>query len=488
MAGAAELAGIRSGSTADDRVGDEPAPQRLLLVLSSTALFDSRTHRIATSATLRGHRVTVLARWEPGLAREEVDATGYRVIRVPVSAVDGLPVPHMLRQAITRFRNRRRIGLPADSPMGRTRPTGPASSDSAGLTTDDRSSPNSGNWLRQFDRHLVGPIRRFGRAVVRVLAIALTVRSQLIAARRIGIETDLYHAMGYMAIPVALSLGRRSGAPVVYDARDIYVNANNLARMVWPIRWVLARIERGWARRSDRVVTVNRGYAEVMARRWDITLPAIVMNCSPRTDPRRPRPRRFHAALDLEPGSPVVLYQGGFSPHRGIEQLIDAIEQVPLASLVLLGYGPLAERITKRGAEPRFGGRVHVMPAVRPADLLEWVASADIVAMPIEASTLNHRLTTPNKLFEALAAGVPIIASDLPGMAAIVRETGAGLLVDPTSPGEIATAIRQILDGPVETREAMAARGLAAAHATYNWESQVAILFAEYGSLTGRTW
>ena len=62
--------------------------------------------------------------------------------------------------------------------------------------------------------------------------------------------------------------------------------------------------------------------------------------------------------------------------------------------------------------------------------------------MPIQPTTLNHRLTTPNKLFEAMAAGVPVVASDLPGMAAIVRETGCGLLVDPTDPAAMAAADR----------------------------------------------
>ena len=108
--------------------------------------------------------------------------------------------------------------------------------------------------------------------------------------------------------------------------------------------------------------------------------------------------------------------------------------------------------------------------------------------MPIQPSTLNHRLTTPNKLFEAMAAGVPVVASDLPGMAAIVRETGCGLLVDPTDASAIAAAISSLLDAPVAERDAMRKRSLAAHRSTYNWESQAAILLGEYGRLTGRPW
>jgi glycosyltransferase involved in cell wall biosynthesis len=235
-------------------------------------------------------------------------------------------------------------------------------------------------------------------------------------------------------------------------------------------------------------MTVNRPYAEIMARRWSVPLPLIVMNCSYRTDPPEPPRRRFHERLGLDPVRRVVLYQGGFSPHRGIEQLLDAIPEIPGAVLVLLGYGALQEELERRAADPGLAGLVHLLPAVPPTELLEWVGSADVVAMPIQPSTLNHRYTTPNKLFEAMAVGVPVVASDLPGMASIVRETDAGLLVDPTRPADIAAACRQLLAASPGEAAARRKRILAAAHETYNWERQARVLLDEYGRLTGKPW
>ena len=78
------------------------------------------------------------------------------------------------------------------------------------------------------------------------------VRSQTRASRAVDPGADLYHGMAYMGIPVALDLARRSGGSVVYDARDIYVDANNLARLPGPIRRLLGRLERSWARRAER--------------------------------------------------------------------------------------------------------------------------------------------------------------------------------------------------------------------------------------------
>jgi glycosyltransferase involved in cell wall biosynthesis len=107
--------------------------------------------------------------------------------------------------------------------------------------------------------------------------------------------------------------------------------------------------------------------------------------------------------------------------------------------------------------------------------------------MPIQPTTLNHRLTTPNKLFEAIAADVPVVASDLPGMAAVVRETGCGRLVDPRDPAAIAAAIRAVLDARPEERAALAA-GLALGRERYGWHHQAAVLLNEYEQLTGQPW
>ena len=439
-----------------------PDPQRLTLVLPSTGAFDSRAWRIASSLAARGHAVTVLARSGDDRPDREDDPAGFRIVRVPVAALDGLPGP--LRWLVHRLR----------PPRAR-----PAASDA------ETASPAPPT------RSLIGRLRRAFGAVVRLARIGLTVRAQARASRPVAPPADLVHAMAYMGLPVGLELGRRDRAPVVYDARDIYVEARNLARLPGPARRLFGAIERRWARRAARVMTVNRAYAEVMAERFGTPLPAIVLNCSPRpTEAAERGPgRRFHETLSLADGARIVLYHGGLNPDRGIEQLVTAL---PLLSddahLVLLGYGPLADGLAARATDPALGGRLHVLPAVPPSELLAWVGSADIAAMPIQPTTLNHRLTTPNKLFEAMAAGTPVVASDLPGMATIVAETGCGLVCDPTDPAAIAVAIRTILDAPAAEQAAWRERALAAARTTYHWEAQLEVLLAEYGRLTGRPW
>jgi glycosyltransferase involved in cell wall biosynthesis len=434
--------------------------QACTLVLPTDGAFDSRAWRIASSLAGRGHRVTVIARAAAGLPDREDHPAGYRVIRVPVSALGGLPWP--LRLLIRRWRGRGGSGVTGTSPA---------------TAAGSPGSPPA------------GAVRRAWGAVVRLVAIGLTARSQRLATRPVAPAADLVHAMAYMGIPIGLDLAKRDGAPVIYDARDVYVEARNIAKLPRPARRFFGRVERRWARRASRVMTVNLAYAEVMQRRFGGELPAIVMNAAYRRTPPAEPPRRFHDRLELPPTARVVLYHGGLAPERGIEQLIEAL---PLLDgdthVVLLGYGPLASRFEAEAGDPRHAGRLHLLPAVSPDELLDWVASADVAAMPIQPTTLNHRLTTPNKLFEAMAVGVPVVASDLPGMAPIVRETGCGVLCDPTDPTAIAAAVRVILEAPPGERAAFRDRALAAAHDPYSWETQVEILLAEYGRLTGRPW
>lgn len=455
-----------------------PAGQRVVLVLPSNGEFDSRTYRIATTLIARGHSVVVLARLTGGLPADEMHPAGYRIIRLDVKAIDGLPFARQIARRRRALGRRRSGGAVAPAPSVRSAPA-------ENVPAAGRSNPPTGAPPRTA---LVGTsLRRVLKAGVRRFAIPLTIRAHTRLALDVAPQADLYHGMAYMGIPVALALGRRHGAPVVYDARDIYLEARNMARARGVARWLFAAAERRWARNASRVITVNEDYADVLATRLRVPRPLVVMNCSFRFTPPEPRERRFHALLDLDPATKVVLYHGGLFPDRGIEQLIAAIPDVPGATLVLMGYGALADELAKQAEDPALAGRVRLVPPVPPDELHAWVACADVVAMPIQPSTLNHRLTTPNKLFEAMAAGVPVLASDLPGMGRIVREMGCGVLCDGTDASSVAAGLCEVLADPERARE-MGRRGHAAAEATYNWDRQATILLREYGRLTGNEW
>ncbi len=460
-------------------------PRSIAYLSYSPARYDSRTQRMARSAEASGYRVTVYARLDPGYPAVEV--IGDRLVR-RVPADLSLLVPW--RRAAARARI---AGLHRDA--GRAAASG--TSVPKGGEVDPRALPAParrsrlaamedrlrdtvvGDPLRSLKQAIVGPIRRLLMFPLRPIAWGMAIAA-------IAEPADVWHGMWAGSLPGILHLRSRLGGVAVYDSRDIYLHARYFDRMSRPWRAIFRRIERHWARRCDAVITVNQAYADILVRTLGIAPPAIVMNCPDRFDPPEPRPDRIRAELGLGPDRAVVLYQGNLMTERGIEQGMDAILEVPGADLVLLGYGGLKPVLAGQVAGPPFLGRVHLLEAVPPSELLDWTCSADVMLMAIQPTTINHRYTTPNKLWEAMAAGIPVVASDLPGMAAIVRETGCGVLCDPTSPADIARAIRSILELPAEGRVAIRAAALAAAHDRYNWARQATTLLAVYARLTDR--
>ena len=187
------------------------------------------------------------------------------------------------------------------------------------------------------------------------------------------------------------------------------------------------------------MVTVSRGYAAELGPRLGRDDIVVVHNCPPRPVGEVVRSDAIREAAGIPAGAPIVLYHGGLRPGRGIRELAEAMLEPGLerAHLAFLGFGPSREEAERLASEPRFGGRIHVLGPVPPMDVVSWVASVDVAAMPIQANSQSYYLSTPNKMFEAFAAGVPVVASDFPGMRGIVcedPERPLGELCDPADP------------------------------------------------------
>jgi glycosyltransferase involved in cell wall biosynthesis len=213
-----------------------------------------------------------------------------------------------------------------------------------------------------------------------------------------------------------------------------------------------------------------------------------VRNCPPLWAPPATRPDLIRAATGIPDGAPIVLFHGSLEPDRGIEQLIAALDAPGLSDLhlVLLGYGEWQESLQLQAADPHLAGRLHVLPAVSPADLPEWVASADIGAVLQQPANVNLVLSTPNKLFEAIAVGTPVLASDLPEISRVVRDDPdgpLGVLCDPVDGVAIASALRWLVEPPRSRLMDLRDRCLRAACARHNWQVEAERLVALYDGL-----
>ena len=457
------------------------AAPRIAYLSYSSGLFDARTFRMARWAVAAGFEVTVYARWEPGLPFVE-ERDGYRLVRAPWDWRQLLPRRRRVASS-DRAADAAAVGgwSRADQPPERAVRSDPASA-AASTAASPAGSPRTER--STLVRLAVAPVRaarRWLRLLVRYPVLPL---GWARALEDVAEPADIWHGMWAGSLPALVRLRRRHGGLTVYDSRDVYMESRHLATSPRPLRAVMGWFERRWARRADRIITVNASYARLLAARFGVPEPPVVMNCPDAWEPPVPRPDLIRAALDVPADTHVVLYQGQLISDRGIEQAMDAILEVPDAVLVLLGFGAWVERYRAMAATPPYHGRVHLLPAVDPSELVAWTASADVMVMPIQPTSLNHRFTTPQKLFESIAAGVPVVASNLPGMAEVVLEIGAGALCDPTSPASIGAALRTVLALDPAELVAMRARIIRAAHERYNWGQQVAVLAGIYRDLS----
>ena len=419
--------------------------RRVTMFVLNDMRLDSRVQREAATLAAAGYDVTVycvMSQATAHAAREEAD--GYALVRVPM----------LMRPA-------------AERPTGtagsaRSLPIGRAALASAFVA----SRPLFGGALH----FLANWQLRWNTWARRVAAMVE--------------PADVWHAHDFNTLGLAVSCARRYGGTVVYDSHEIFTEAGANAALPAGIRAAMRSRERAWVQRASAVLTVNESLADTLRARLGVEV-TVVRNCS---IPPGSGASPLRAAIGVGPAEPVVIYHGSVTIGRGIERLIASFGDPRLAAahLVIMGYGPLRPTIQVMAAASSASERIHVLPPVPPADVTAWVAGADVAAMPIEPTTLNHRLSSPNKLFEAIAAGVPVVGPDFIEFRRFVRDAPGGplgRLHADHAPGSIADAIHEVLALDDADRLALRARCRAAAESRWNWATESRLLLATYASL-----
>jgi len=197
-----------------------------------------------------------------------------------------------------------------------------------------------------------------------------------------------------------------------------------------------------------------------------------------------PTGRYMRDRLDLPDSTVVSLYQGVICPERGLEELVKAAQMLKNEGIavVIMGQDSWSGTLEEIAGKADLDGILFLEPPVPSEDLLEATVSADIGLILFQNTCLNHFYSLPNKLYEYMMAGLPVIASNFPEMSRIIDENRSGLLIDASSPTEIADAIRTLAENRSEARS-MGQRGRTAVLEKYNWLEQEKKLITLYEEL-----
>jgi glycosyltransferase involved in cell wall biosynthesis len=262
------------------------------------------------------------------------------------------------------------------------------------------------------------------------------------------LRPDVVHAHDAAMLVPGYLAARLTGASLVYDSHE-YAAGVPYRERAWAL--LVTTIERVLIRRCAAVITVSDGIAERVRERYHLReRPAVVRNTC---DPAAYGDNRTTIDLRAELGGdgPLVLHIGAVARDRGCSTLVAALSALDDATEVMfLGADDraFADELLELARALGVAERVHFRGSVPIVELLACTAQGDVGVSLLEDSCENHRLALPNKVFEYLTAGLPVVASDLPELRRALTHVPAALFVDPGDPQAVARAIERAIEAP----------------------------------------
>lgn len=277
----------------------------------------------------------------------------------------------------------------------------------------------------------------------RFLADQETFHFRLFYDTALRCSPDVFVAHDLPMLPVAKQVATKRNAKLVYDSHELYSEQEFSERE--KRRW--AEIEAKYIGVCDAVITVNQSIAAELERRYGIDDIRVIYNAERCTDTPL-RIRLFHEVFGLAADKKILLFQGGLSAGRNLEVLVDAMRHMQNTSvvLVILGDGFLLKKLQVKVKSKMLSSRVYFHPAVPQKELLTFTAAADAGVIPYQATCLNNYFCTPNKLYEFIAAGIPILASDLPEIKNMVFGQKIGLVGDMSTTEKLAGLVDEFFE------------------------------------------
>ena len=306
-------------------------------------------------------------------------------------------------------------------------------------------------------------------------------------ARAIKHQPLAFHAHDLTTAYAARAAARITGAHLVVDfhewsSENVRWNRKLKRWETYGYDWKreLQAAERLCLAEASEVITVCDSIADAMAAELGNGRRPVVIRNVPQLNAI---PTRDYAPLKQQFGLPdecfVLLYQGGTGTTRLLEPVIEALALAPRCTLVIRGpsldfYGDHYRELAQRAGASE---RLILAPPVPSRDVVAAARGASCGIYTVLDVGRNFRFALPNKIFEYMAANVPILSADYPEPAKIIAEHRIGLTFDPHSPRSIAAAINRMIDDPAFAAECRANTqdALSALGADQEWEKIVAI-------------
>jgi len=260
---------------------------------------------------------------------------------------------------------------------------------------------------------------------------------------------------------------------LVYDSHEYFTEVPELVNRP-SVQRIWLRIEKWIFPQLEQVYTVNDSISKIYTDLYDKKV-KVVRNISQRWQPENVKSKQ---ELDIPENVPLIILQGaGINVDRGAEEAIEAMQDID-AVLMIVGdgdvVGQLKERVKELGLESKvkFYGR-------RPyLEMMQFTYHADLGLTLDKDTNPNYKFSLPNKVFDYMHAGTPVVATNIIEVANVIHKNEIGFVLETFTPGTLTKVLNEILNDP-KRLDAMKANCAKAAE-TENWENETSVLAEIY--------
>jgi glycosyltransferase involved in cell wall biosynthesis len=289
-------------------------------------------------------------------------------------------------------------------------------------------------------------------------------------------RTDVILANDLDTLLPAYVVSKIRGKKVVYDSHEYFTEAEGLTGRSFPKR-IWEKIE-GWIfPKLKYVFCVNETVANIYTSKYGV--PISVVRNIPLLELAEANTSR--AELGLPEGKKIVLLQGAYiDPDRGGAELVESIKYTKGVLLLIIGAGRDMENLRQQARQEHLEADVKFLPRMPFAELRRYTSVCDLGISIDKPVHLNYTYSLPNKLFDYIHAGTPVLVSDLPELKRIVNKWKVGMVLDEVTPQKVAHAIMEVLQSP---EYVIWKTNCLSARKELNWQKESEIIKAVYSKV-----
>lgn len=272
-------------------------------------------------------------------------------------------------------------------------------------------------------------------------------------------------------------ISKLKGCPLVYDSHEYFTGVPELEGRP-AVQKVWKAIERFCMPKLQHCITVNKSIANLYKQEYGKDF-KVVRNVP---EGNIDIVKKTRKELGLPEDKKIIILQGaGININRGAEELIESMKYLDGYFLLIIGGGDVVATLENIAINNGVSDKIKLLGKMPRKDLLSYTAAANIGATLDKGTSTNYLYSLPNKVFDYVYAGVPVLSSDLPELRKVINEYDIGVISPSHKPEEIAQAIKNLFeDTAAYTR--MKANTVNAAQ-ELNWDNEKKVLIDIYSQL-----